>query len=64
MSRTSPPSSGDSLPANCELIEIHVSELKQLFNAIDPSPFRERSLDLGAQKFIVDLLGPTGRARE
>jgi hypothetical protein len=42
---TSPSSAGDPLPANCELIEVHVSELKQLFNAIDPSPFRERDLD-------------------
>ena len=40
------PSAGDPLPANYELIEVHVSELKQLFNAIDPSPFRERDLDL------------------
>jgi hypothetical protein len=28
----------DSIPANCEVIEVHVAELKQLFNAIDPSP--------------------------
>jgi hypothetical protein len=51
---TSPPSAGDPLPANCELIEVRVSELKQLFNAIDPSPFRERDLDPNAEEFIVD----------
>ena len=51
---TSPSSAGDPLPANCELIEVHVSELKQLFNAIDPSPFRERDLDPKAEEFIVD----------
>ena len=45
---------GDLLPANCELIEVHVSELKQLFNAIDPSPFRERDLDPNAEEFITD----------
>ena len=45
---------GDPLPANCELIEVHVSELKQLFNAIDPSPFRERDLDPHAEEFIAD----------
>jgi len=38
-------SAGDPFPRNCELIEVHVAELKQLFNAIDPSPFRERDLD-------------------
>src|SRR5687767_5914806 len=41
MSSTSTLAAGDPIPANCELIEVHVSELKQLFNAIDPSPFRE-----------------------
>src|ERR1700752_4075041 len=45
---------GDPLPADRELIEVHVSELKQLFNAIDPSPFRERDLDPKAEEFIVD----------
>jgi len=34
-------------------IEVHVAELKQLFNAIDPSPFRERDLDPNAEEFIV-----------
>ena len=45
---------GDPIPANCELIEVRVSELKQLFNAIDPSPFRERDLDPNAEEFITD----------
>jgi hypothetical protein len=35
------------------VIEVHVTELKQLFNAIDPSPFREKDLDLNAEEFIV-----------
>src|SRR3954471_3765425 len=46
-------SAGDPIPANCKVIEIHVAELKQLFNAIDPSPFREKDLDPGADEFIV-----------
>ena len=54
LSRTSSVVAGDPLPANCELIEVHVSELKQLFNAIDPSPFRERDLDPHAEEFITD----------
>jgi hypothetical protein len=53
-SSTSPIAAGDPLPADCELIEVHVSELKQLFNAIDPSPFRERDLDPDAEEFITD----------
>jgi hypothetical protein len=47
------PSAGDPIPATCAVIEIHVGELKQLFNAIDPSPFRDRDLDPKAEEFIV-----------
>jgi hypothetical protein len=46
-------SAGDPLPPGCELIEVHVAELKQLFNAMDPSPFREKDLDPKAEEFIV-----------
>jgi hypothetical protein len=44
---------GDDIPADCELIEVHVSELRLLFNPIDPSPPRERDLDAKAEEFIV-----------
>ena len=44
---------GDPVPSNCVHIEIRVAELKQLFNAMDPSPFRERDLDPNADEFIV-----------
>jgi hypothetical protein len=30
-------SAGDSIPPNCQVIEVHVAELNQLFNAIDPA---------------------------
>lgn len=46
-------SAGDTIAPNCQVIEIHVAELKQLFNAIDPSPFREKDLDPKADEFIV-----------
>jgi hypothetical protein len=49
-----PPSAGDALPERCQVIEIRVAELRQLFNAIDPSPFRQRDLDPRAEEFIVD----------
>ena len=49
-----PVSAGDPIPAKCQLIEVRVAELRQLFNAIDPSPFRERDLDPRAEQFIVD----------
>jgi hypothetical protein len=52
-SQPPPPSVGDPIASNCEIIEVHVAELKQLFNAIDPSPFREKDLDASAEEFIV-----------
>jgi hypothetical protein len=52
-SQPSAPSVGDPIPSACEVIEVHVAELKQLFNAIDPSPFREKDLDANAEEFIV-----------
>jgi hypothetical protein len=48
-----PASSGDPIPSKCAVIEVHVGELKQLFNSIDPSPFRNKDLDPGAEEFIV-----------
>lgn len=46
-------SAGDEIPHGCRVIEVRVGELRQLFNAIDPSPFRERDLDPQAEAFIV-----------
>ena len=45
---------GDQLPRDCQIIEVHVGELNQLFNAMDPAPFRERDLDPNAEAFIVE----------
>jgi hypothetical protein len=36
------------------VIEVHVGELKQLYNEMDPTPFRDRDLDPKAEEFIVD----------
>jgi hypothetical protein len=46
-------SAGDPILPNCYVIEINVAELNQLFNAIDPTPFRQRDLDPHAEEFIV-----------
>src|SRR3954453_11682882 len=50
---TDKPSAGDPIPPKCAVIEVHVGELKQLFNSIDPSPFRNKDLDPKAEEFIV-----------
>ena len=44
---------GDALPQGCQVIEVHIGELNQIFNAMDPAPFRERDLDPNAEEFIV-----------
>lgn len=44
---------GDEIPADCEVIEVHLTELPMLFNPIDPSPPRERDLEPKAEEFIV-----------
>ena len=49
-----PRSAGDALPPGCQMIEVRVTELRQLFNVIDPSPFRERDLDPRAEEFIIE----------
>jgi hypothetical protein len=49
-----PLSAGDVIAPDCRVIEVRVAELRQLFNAIDPSPFKERDLDPRAEEFIVE----------
>ena len=47
-------SAGTRFRPECRVIEVRVAELRQLFNAIDPSPFRDRDLDSRAEQFIVE----------
>lgn len=47
----SPPVEG--FPPNCALIEVHVTDLKQLFDSLDPTPFHNRDLDPKAEEFIA-----------
>lgn len=35
-------------------LHLQVGEMRQLFNAMDPAPFRERDIDPNAQAYIVD----------
>ncbi|HVK18675.1 MAG TPA: hypothetical protein VM533_17215 [Fimbriiglobus sp.] len=43
-------------PAAAELgvIEVRLREVRQLFDAMDPSPFREKDLDSKAEEYIVE----------
>jgi hypothetical protein len=46
-------SAADRLAANAALIEVHVSDLRELFNSFDPTPFHKRDLDPDAEEFIA-----------
>lgn len=48
-----PASAGDEIEPGSQIISARVAELRQLFSAIDPSPFHERDLDPRAEEFIV-----------
>jgi hypothetical protein len=43
----------DAMASNAQVIELHVAELRQLFNAMDPAPFHARDLDPRAEEYIV-----------
>jgi hypothetical protein len=47
--------------AATEAIEIRVEHAAQLFDTLDPFPFREKSLDASAEKYIVDWARELGR---
>jgi len=64
MTITAEHSAGDPLPAKCCVIRVHVTELRQLFNSIDPSPFRSRDLDPKAEEFIVSWAKEFGRTQQ
>ena len=51
------------IPANAARIEIRVNELKQLFNAMDAAPFRDRDLDPNAEAFILEWSRDVDRRR-
>jgi hypothetical protein len=48
------PTPATNFPPGCVLIELHLSELQQLFNSLDPTPFRKRDLDPKAEEFVAD----------
>lgn len=51
---TTPARSMGLVPAGAQRLDIRVGDLRQLFNSMDPAPFRERDLDPSAENYIVD----------
>jgi hypothetical protein len=37
-----------------DVLEIYLADVRQLFNSMDPAPFRERDLDPNAADYIVE----------
>ncbi len=51
------------MASDATTIQVRVHELRQLFNSIDPSPFRERDLDPDCEEFIVSWARELPRER-
>jgi hypothetical protein len=47
---------GERPPAERGVIELRLRDVRQLFDAMDPSPFREKDLDPKAEEYIVESL--------
>lgn len=48
------PRAGDQVTADCGIIELHLRELSQFFDSLDPSPFHEKDLDRDAEEYIIE----------
>jgi hypothetical protein len=46
--------SGDDIPTNCKIIEVHLQKLDKLFDTMDPSPLREKDLHPNVAEHIVE----------
>jgi hypothetical protein len=51
----------DEIPRNAELIQVRVTDLRQFFNPVDPSPPHERDLEAKVEEFIVSWARSTRR---
>jgi hypothetical protein len=50
-----PAATGDSATqTSASVLDLHLAELRQIFDSMDPAPFRERDLDPKANEYIVD----------
>jgi hypothetical protein len=45
------------------LIEIRLREVRQLFHTLDPAPFREKDLDEGAERYLLEACREAGTRR-
>lgn len=50
----SPNASSSGTEGSAQALALHVTELRRLFNSLDPAPFRQRDLDPAASDYIVE----------
>lgn len=53
-----------AFPPRCLVLDVHVTEPMQLFNAMDPAPFRDRDLDPKADEYVYDWASEVRRDAE
>jgi hypothetical protein len=54
MTRPGPPAGQDGLAGRPGLLNLYLADTRQLFNSLDPAPFRQRDLDPEASAYILD----------
>ena len=48
------PAGGPDAGVDSSVLELYLADPRQMFNSMDPAPFRQRDLDLKAAEYIVD----------
>ena len=48
------PAGGPDAGADSDVLELYLADTRQMFNSMDPAPFRQRDLDPKAAEYIVD----------
>jgi hypothetical protein len=51
---TGPPAASDGRSGRRDVLDLYLADTRQLFNSMDPAPFRQRDLDPNAEAYIVD----------
>jgi hypothetical protein len=61
---TGPPAAADDRSGRRDVLDLYLADTRQLFNSMDPAPFRQRDLDPNAATYIVDWAeeAPTGQS--
>ena len=51
---TEPPATSNGRSGRRDVLDLYLADTRQLFNSMDPAPFRQRDLDPSAAAYIVD----------